>query len=354
MPPVPLGWRLTDVSLLLSAGDDIGKYKILAVLGSGNYGTVYRVHDRALDTEKALKLIRIADPTAFKKELYEAQALRKCRHDNCVHVNEADIYHLNDEPFVGIDMEYLPQGSLETLMRQGFVGPADIVRHVSHILFGLEHAHANGVLHRDIKPANIMLSPANTKLSDFGLAAGVGTSVGKEADWYLPHRAPEMARTGTATVLTDIFAVGMTLFRLINNLVDWDGALHRVPDWASLSQQGKLVGSIGFEPWVSAKFAKVVKTACAIDPAKRYQNCREMQGALGRLRVNIDWIRDEPTEWNGLCGGKLHAISIEPSHPNLVTYRIGERRKRDLCQEYADSTAAFVALNKTVAASTFN
>lgn len=317
MLPVPRGWRLIDVSLSLTAGDDFGKYKIKAILGSGDYGTVYRVHDRALDAEKALKLIRISDPAAFKKELYEAQALRKCRHDNCVHVNEADVYHLNGESFVGIDMEYLPQGSLETLMRQSFVGPADIVRHISHILFGLEHAHADGVLHRDIKPANIMLSAANTKLSDFGLAAGVGAFVGKEADWYLPHRAPEMAGTGTATVTTDIFALGMTLFRLVNNMVDWDAALHNVPDWASLSQQGKLVSSIGFESWVSAKFVKVVKTACAIDPAKRYQNCREMQGALGRLRMNIDWIRDEPTEWNGLSGGKLHAVSIDPSKPRL-------------------------------------
>lgn len=353
MLPVPHGWRLTEVSLSLSAGDDIGKYKILAVLGSGNYGTVYRVHDRALDTEKALKLIRITDTSAFKKELYEAQALQKCRHDNCVQVNGADIYHLGDDLFVGIDMEYLSQGSLQTLMNQGFVGPADIVRHVSHILFGLEHAHANGVLHLDIKPANIMLSPANTKLSDFGLAAGVGTSVGEEVDWYRPHRAPEMAAGGTATVLTDIFAVGMTLFRLVNNLVDWDCALHKAGDWSSLSRQGKLISAIGFAPWVSPKLIKVVKTACAIDPAKRYQNCREMQGALGRLRINIDWVRDEPTEWVGASGGKLHAVSIEPGKPNRITYRIGERRKVDLCRDCLDPISALTDLHKTVAATTF-
>ena len=354
MQPVPHGSHLTDVSPSLSAGDDIGKYKILATLGSGNYGTVYLVHDRALDMEKALKLIRISDSSAFKKELYEAQALRKCRHDNCVHVNEADIYFLSGKPFVGIDMEYLPQGSLETVMRHGFVGPADIVRHVSHILFGLEHAHANDVLHRDIKPANIMISPANTKLSDFGLAAGIGTSIGKEVDWYLPHRAPEMAGTGTATVLTDIFAVGMTLFRLVNNITDWDGALQRVPNWSSLSQQGKLIGAIGFEPWVSPKFIRLVKTACAIDPTKRYQTCREMQGALGRLRVNIDWIRDEPTEWLGRSGTKMHAVSIDSKKPNIMTYRIGDRRKKDLCEECADPISALSSLNKAVAASTFS
>jgi hypothetical protein len=91
-----------------------------------------------------------------------------------------------------------------------------------------------------------------------------------------------------------------------------------------------------------------------MDPAKRYQNCREMQGALGRLRVNIDWIRDEPTEWNGLSGGKLHTVSIDPGSPRSVTYRIGERRRKELCREHVDQAAALDALNKTVATTTFS
>lgn len=155
--------------MALSAGEFINKYEILDHLGSGNFGDVYQVHDVALDTTKAIKILGIADPRNMK-EIYEAQILQRCRHENCVHINEANVFNVSGEHKLIIDMEYLPEGSLEKRMQEGFVSPQVAIRHISHVLYGLGNAHHNGVLHRDVKPANILLSGNVSKLSDFGLA----------------------------------------------------------------------------------------------------------------------------------------------------------------------------------------
>lgn len=337
---------------ILPDGFALGKYRILSSLGSGNFGNVYKVHDTTLDAEKALKLVKVEDPNVFK-EIFEARALHKCRHDNCVRVNEANIFNLNGQPYVAIDMEYLPLGSLETELTKRFIGPSEIIRHITHILFGLEHAHANGVLHKDIKPANIMLSPVNTKLSDFGLASDVGISLPPNGAGYISHKAPEMVVGGLATIQSDVFAVGSTMFRMINHITDWRNQLSDLGNWQLLVQQGTLLKTIGFQPWVARKFRAIIDKACAIDPAARYQSCAEMRQALGRLKVHVDWIRLGSLEWSGRSDGRLHSVSISLGDPTQVQYRIDNARKRSLCETAPTPEAARGGMHQRVATTTF-
>lgn len=117
-------------------------------------------------------------------------------------------------------MEYLPKGSLEDESKGAYVELTRAKRLMIDVLRGLEHAHCRGVLHRDIKPANILIGRSlEGKLSDFGLAISVGMklkALGVKQYAYVVHMAPELYKGKPNTVASDIYACGMTLYRIVN------------------------------------------------------------------------------------------------------------------------------------------
>lgn len=157
----------------MSAPASIDKYQLIKPLGSGHFGQVFHAFDRALMTEKAIKVLKVTDPTQFLQHLEEAQILRACTHKHIVTINEANIFPVNGEQRVVLDLEYIPEGSLEGAMEARWVSAKEAITYIRGTLSGLEHAHAQGILHRDIKPGNILLAPNAAKLSDFGLATSV-------------------------------------------------------------------------------------------------------------------------------------------------------------------------------------
>jgi serine/threonine-protein kinase len=169
----------------------IDKYQIIKPLGSGNFGQVYHVFDRALRAEKAIKVLENTDPSAFMKNLEEAHILNRCRHKHIVTINEANIFVVNGQRRVVLDLEYIPEGSLEAALASRRVSIKETVAYVRGVLLGLEHAHAQGFLHRDVKPGNILLARAYPKLSDFGLATASGATLIGSAKGYRPHLPPE-------------------------------------------------------------------------------------------------------------------------------------------------------------------
>jgi eukaryotic-like serine/threonine-protein kinase len=330
----------------------IDKYQIITPLGSGNFGQVFHVFDRALGAEKAIKVLLSSDPAEFMQNLEEAQILNKCQHKHIVAINEANIFTVNGTNRVVLDLEYIPEGSLEAALSSRWVSIRESVEYIRGALHGVEHAHAQGFLHRDVKPGNILLSPKTPKLSDFGLATDTGTSLIGSAQGYRPHLPPEYYSKGVTSEQTDIFAMGVTFFRALLNIADWRAVIKAVPNLPDHMQKGTLVRRIGFEEFIPDSLRRIVRKACHPDPAKRFPTARAFGQRLDAVRFNIDWIRVGDNEWQGHCGaGKLYRCVTDLAK-NAVTVSVNGRNVRSECKKHKSITEAIGHMNQYVAKTT--
>ncbi len=341
---------------MLQSGDEIDKYEILSSLGAGRFGHVYLVMDRALAVKKAIKVLNLDKPEEYLKKLEEAQILHKCKHKHIVCVNEANVFLVEGAHKVIIDMEYIPNGSLENRLNASFLSVVDSMKIICGVLYGLGHAHSQDVLHRDIKPANVLLDDVYPKLSDFGLATELGQQVYASGQGYITHLAPEVFKTKKTTVISDVFAVGITFFRIVNNMRDWKSlipsdATHRM----KLLAQGKVISSLGYQEYVPTPIARIINKACHKDPTRRYQSAAAMCQAIEQLRPKINWVKISPLQWHGSCSISGDSYSLEMR--SARTHKVEVRRNSRLigqdsitlsnyseCQSYANSYVANTTL----------
>ena len=196
----------------------IGKYEIIAELGRGAMGEVYKARDPLIGRMVALKVITsglAGKPELLERFYQEARSAGALQHPNIVTVYE--LGKEGDLPFIA--MEYLGGDSLEKIIaRQAPMPLAQKVGYVVQICRALEYAHKHGVVHRDVKPANIMLnSEGQVKVVDFGIARLVdasktqtGTLIGT-----LGYMSPQQLRGEHADERSDIWAVGVLFFELL-------------------------------------------------------------------------------------------------------------------------------------------
>lgn len=219
-------------------GQNIGKYKLVEKLGKGSFGAVYKAHDMLLDVDKAIKILKVTDPQIAYELFSEASIPYKCQHNNVVRINGAELVVFQKEIQFIVDMQLVNGGSLELLKTQ-HISVIDGLKMMKDILFGVEYSHLQGIIHRDIKPANILIDDGVPKISDFGLSTTLN-SVIIPWRWYCTHAAPETQNTvSKATIETDIFALGMTLYRMLNNISDWRTFLDLIPNKNNLIYSGK-------------------------------------------------------------------------------------------------------------------
>ena len=199
-------------------GQTIGKYRVVARLGRGGMGTVYKAVDETLDREVAIKSLNpgLGDPEILKRFRSEALALARLNHPNIATLFELTEH--NGELLMV--MEFLRGETFEGLSQR--LGPLPLDRAAqmcSQVLDALGHAHRAGVVHRDLKPANLMFTESGqTKVMDFGLARMAGTEhltndgfmVGTPA-----YMAPEQVLGGEIDGRADLYAMGVVLFRLL-------------------------------------------------------------------------------------------------------------------------------------------
>ncbi|WP_030765016.1 serine/threonine-protein kinase [Streptomyces sp. NRRL F-2664] len=204
-----------------------GRFELVAPLGSGGMGTVWRARDIALHREVALKEVRPPDPATAaaqpgladqmrERAVREARALARLAHPHVV-----TIHHIV-EPADGTDghpwivMEMVRGGSLHDRLESGPMPPAEAVRLGLDVLSALRAAHAEGILHRDVKPANVLLRPdGSAVLTDFGIAA-LHDSTGLTATGVLigspEYIAPERVRGEEGLAASDLWSLGMLLY----------------------------------------------------------------------------------------------------------------------------------------------
>ena len=196
----------------------LGKYEILAELGHGAMGVVYKARDPFIGRLVALKTINsnlVDRPDLLERFYQEAQSAGKLQHPNIVTVFE--LGQEKDTPFIA--MEYVDGESLEKIIVEQIDLPLAMkVGYIVRVCQALEFAHKNRVVHRDIKPGNVMVtSEGVVKVVDFGIARLVDFSrthtnmmIGTPA-----YMAPELFRKKKADERTDIWAVGVTFYELL-------------------------------------------------------------------------------------------------------------------------------------------
>jgi serine/threonine-protein kinase len=193
-----------------------GRYRIVALLGTGGMGEVYRATDLKLDQQIALKFLPEStahDPAVVARFHNEVRMARKLTHPNICRVY--DIVEANGLQF--ISMEYVDGEDLASLLcRIGRV-PQDKAAEIARKLcFGIAAAHEQGILHRDLKPANIMIDrQGRVRLMDFGLAELAHRLPREDARSGTPaYMAPEQIAGNAPTIKSDLYALGLVLYEL--------------------------------------------------------------------------------------------------------------------------------------------
>lgn len=281
-------------------------------LGSGNFGEVWLAIETGLNAVRAVKLIprgKLPDPNNFFRE---AQILKSAEHPNIVHVEDTGTMA---DGRIYVAMEYLERGSLEDEYSGGFIGLSRAKRLMIDALRGLEHAHGKGIIHHDVKPANILIGNAGeAKLSDFGLALTPSRDPRnlRAQDYnYTLHVAPEVFAGGPHSVQSDIYASGITLYRIING----DSYLPQIPieDVPAAAAAGTYPDRSKHRDFIPRQLRAITTKAMSVDPNDRFGSAREFRKALEKLRLAVDWTESvlaDRTVWNGSNGNKSFEVEL--------------------------------------------
>ena len=257
-------------------GHTLGEYRLVARLGGGAFGQVFRgVHVRS-GHAAAIKLL---DQPLGQRVVTEARAAAAIRHHNVVAVYDLGVT-TDRRPY--IVMEYLEGAPLSPRWYAGRVPAAELVPIASEILRGLAAAHRLGIVHRDLKPANVFATAGRIVIVDFGLAkmladpnaphlTATGASLGTPR-----YMSPEQIENRAVDGRTDLYALGIMLHEALSGKPPFDGSTYELFD-AHLSRPPPSLPRD-----VPREVVTAVTRALAKDPAERYANADDMRRALRR------------------------------------------------------------------------
>jgi len=212
--------------LPIGVGQDLGPYRIEALIGTGGMGVVYRAHDRALHRTVAIKMVdRRAGPDARRWLLEEARLAASLDHPSICAVHE--VGQVGDQPY--IVMAHVVGDLLSALIPAGAGFPLETALHYAmQITDAVAHAHRRGIVHNDLKSSNIVVDrDGRVTLLDFGLATRICEKDTNAVDttWVraipsgagtVPYMAPELLRGRRATRRSDVWALGVLMFELVS------------------------------------------------------------------------------------------------------------------------------------------
>jgi serine/threonine-protein kinase len=291
--------------LSLGRGEDLvlGAYVLLARLGEGGMGAVFKARNRKLDRVVALKVIRrerLANPDIVRRFQREVRAAAQLSHPNIVHAYDADevagIHFFAMEFVEGTDLARLVKDRGPLLIELA----CDYVRQAA---LGLQHAHEKGLVHRDIKPGNLLLAPHGVvKVVDMGLARlpqlndeseGSSTLTQEGAVMgTLDYIAPEQARDShRVDIRGDLYSLGCTLYYLLTRRVPFPGGSAAEKLLKHQLEQPRPVDQL--RPEVPPAVAEVVRKLMARRPEDRFQTPAELAAALAALLGGLSTVACE-------------------------------------------------------------
>ena len=267
----------------------VSRYEVIEELGKGGMGKVYRVFDKKLDEEVALKIIKpeIAyNGDSIDRFSNELKFARKVAHRNV-----CKMYDLGEKEGTHyLTMEYVPGENLMNMIgMMGQLSAAQIVFIAKQVCEGLAEAHRLGVVHRDLKPSNIIVDREGTaRILDFGIARSLkaksitapGVMVGTPA-----YMSPEQVDAKQVDVRSDIYSLGIILYEMIAGRVPFDG--DTALSIALKHKTEKPLDPINFNAQMPLELSRVILKCIEKDKEKRFQNAKELLSELGRIEEGI-------------------------------------------------------------------
>ncbi len=280
----------------LAPGSRLDSYEIIAPLGAGGMGEVYRARDATLKRDVAIKVLPeywARDPERLRRFEHEAQATAALNHPNIVSIFHVGRY--DGAPY--IVTELLQGESLRERLRKGPMRLREVLDHGAELARGLAAAHDAGIVHRDLKPENIWVTKDDRiKILDFGLAKLDPTkAIGTDADTVslepkshpgqvlgtVGYMSPEQVRGQATDARSDIFAVGVILYEMLTGKAAFRKGTSAETMTAILNDDPPAVSQIA--PSVPPGLPKVVNRCLAKNPEKRFQHASDLEFALEAL-----------------------------------------------------------------------
>jgi serine/threonine protein kinase/Tfp pilus assembly protein PilF len=286
----------------VAAGSKLGVYEVIARIGSGGMGEVYRARDTRLKRDVAVKVLpeeMVRNPDHVSRFNREAEMLASVNHPNL-----ASIYSVGDyegQPF--LVMELLEGETLRTRIENRRLFVSEIVEIAVQVADGLEAAHSRGVVHRDIKPANIFVTASGqVKVLDFGIAKLIASgaanteepTLGDDNTLTTPgtmmgtvsYMSPEQVRGENLDARTDLFSLGLVFYEMAagrqaftgnTSAIICEAILNRRP--APLTEHNQSAPS---------ELQQIVNKLIEKDRSRRYQTAAELRSDLQRLKRNLE------------------------------------------------------------------
>jgi serine/threonine protein kinase len=258
----------------LTAGDRLGPYEILALIGAGGMGEVYRARDRRLDRIVAVKVSKEDFSERFEREAQAVAALN--------HPHICTLYDVGPNYLV---MEYIEGTPVKGPL------PLDLaLKYSAQICDALDAAHSKGITHRDLKPANILVTKAGVKLLDFGLAKRkpiakdddetltMGLTASGQIIGTLYYMSPEQVQGKDAGPESDIFSFGLVLYELLTGKRAFEGQTSASVIAAILERPAPSVAEVA-----PAALDRVLKRCLEKDPERRWQSARDLKAVLEEI-----------------------------------------------------------------------
>ncbi len=266
---------------MLGAGDTIGDYQILAVLGQGGMGAVYRVRNLLSQREEAMKVVLPGadnESQAAERFLREIRVQASLRHP---HIAELRTAVRSGEQVLMI-LELIDGWSVNARLRQGPLPFETAFGITDDVLGALAYAHKHGVIHRDIKPANIMVTANGiTKLTDFGIARSATEDRITQANMAvgsLHYMSPEQIRSNTVDERSDLYSLGVTVYEMLTGRLPVEGTRAYSVMHAHLTTTPPSPAEL--VPGLSREISNVVMKALAKTPEERFASAEAFQSAL--------------------------------------------------------------------------
>jgi WD40 repeat protein len=274
----------------MNAGDRLGPYEIVAALGAGGMGEVYRARDTRLGRDVAIKVLPVAlaaDPDRLRRFEQEARAVAALNHPNVLVVY--DVGRHEGSPYL---VEELIEGeSLRERLRSGPLPPRKAVELAMQACAGLAAAHEAGIVHRDLKPENLFVTPdSRLKVLDFGLAKlaarheeGLAVATAAETEPGLvmgtvAYMSPEQVRGLPVDHRSDIFSLGAVLYEMVTGRQAFARGTAADTMSAILKEEPPELGSTAV--LVPPALERVVLHCLEKSPLERFQSVRDLGFAL--------------------------------------------------------------------------